>query len=82
MSKKSHQDVVIAAAAGHATGGRSEDGRGKAVERAMEEATEQCLAEGITDPGVIRERKLAAREAVRAVVPTGTNAHGVEHRED
>lgn len=76
-------EPIIAAAAGHATGGRAEDGRGKAVEAAMSKAVEDALAEGITDPDEIRRRKLAARDEVRASGEhrTGTVAEGVEHRE-
>jgi hypothetical protein len=70
-------EPTIAAAAGHAAGGRSEDGRGKAVEAAMAAATEQALAEGVTDPDEIRRRKLAARDAVRAGMNTRTRAPSV-----
>jgi hypothetical protein len=36
------------------------------LERVMEEEILHCIAEGITDPDVIRERKLAARDAIKA----------------
>jgi hypothetical protein len=39
---------------------------GKAIEAAMIKATLDCAAEGITDSDTIRERKLAAREQVKA----------------
>jgi hypothetical protein len=45
-----------------ATGAASGSGPGgKEVEKAMAEAIEQAIAEGITDPDEIRERQLAAR---------------------
>lgn len=37
----------------------------KAIEQAMVDATNKCAEEGITDPNVIRERKLAARQALK-----------------
>lgn len=35
------------------------------IEAAMSQAVRDCYAEGITDPAVIRERMLAAREAAK-----------------
>jgi hypothetical protein len=70
----------VAEAAGHATAGKAADSRGKAVEAAMQKATEDAIAEGIVDPAEILKRKYAARDAVRAEVTTSTNAEGVEHK--
>lgn len=54
---------VIVAATGVASGG--ERLNAKAIEQAMIDATNKCAEEGITDPNVIRERKLAARQALK-----------------
>jgi hypothetical protein len=39
--------------------------RAKAIEEAMAAAVVECAKEGITDPDVIRRRKLEAREKVK-----------------
>jgi hypothetical protein len=53
----------IVEATGTASGGAS----AREIEKAMAEAIEQALAEGITDPDEIRERQLAARKKLTKV---------------
>ena len=48
-----------------ATAVHSEPSMAAKLEQAMTQAVLQALAEGITDPQVIRDRKLAARTAVK-----------------
>ena len=57
------QKSGIVAAVGVASGG--ERLNAKAIEQAMVDAAKKCAEEGITDPNVIRERKLAARQALK-----------------
>jgi hypothetical protein len=40
----------------------------KRIEAAMNRAVEECYAEGITDPAVHLERKLAARQAEKQAI--------------
>ncbi len=40
--------------------------RAKAIEAAMSAAVSQCYADGITDPVKVKERMMAARQAVIA----------------
>jgi hypothetical protein len=51
---------TIVEATGSATAGKG----ARDIEKAMAEAIEQAIAEGITDPDEIRERQLAARKKV------------------
>jgi hypothetical protein len=65
---------VIAAATGHASSSRS---RGGPIEAAMSQAVLAAHAEGITDPSVIHERMMSARQAVKATLGRGSSATGV-----
>lgn len=57
---------AVAAMTSHAElGGADAQARNKAIQTAMVAAIEAAQAEGITDPEVIRERILAARDAVQ-----------------
>jgi hypothetical protein len=58
--------VTVVEAAGAASAARGNAALGTLIQDAMTAETEKCFAEGITDPNEIRERKLAAREDVKA----------------
>jgi hypothetical protein len=62
MARKSESRIVEAV--GAATGG-SNDLSAADIQNAMDRAAADAQAEGITDPDVIRDRKLAARKAVK-----------------
>lgn len=64
MPKK--QEAKSEARVVEATGAAAQSGGyGNEIEQAMVEATVQAQAEGVTDPDEIRDRKLAARKAVK-----------------
>lgn len=66
MAKK----PTIVEAAGSSSSSLSPGGKSLAslIEQAMSDETQKCFDEGETHPDVIRERKLAARERVKAEV--------------
>jgi hypothetical protein len=55
----------IVEAVGTATSSQHK-GLARVIEAAQVKAVEDCMAEGITDPNVIKERKQAARQRVMA----------------
>lgn len=59
-------EAGIATAHGHASGSRS---KAEAIETAMSQAILDARAEGITDPAVIRERMMMARDKAKAPSP-------------
>lgn len=60
---KSTAALTIAAAAGSSVGSKHVVAR--SIEKAMAQAVADCGREGITDPGEILKRKLAAREQIK-----------------
>lgn len=59
----------IVAAAGTAVGNHNtgDYSRAKRIEQAMVAAIEECMAKGITDPNVIRQAQLDARDKAKSV---------------
>jgi hypothetical protein len=56
----------IVEAVGNATSKRTDGPLAMAIEQAMSQAVLEAINEGISDPDVIRARKLSVREAVKA----------------
>ena len=63
MTKSKIVEAVGSISISHSPGGRA---RSEAIQAAMSAAVLECSAQGITDPELIREAMLAARERVKA----------------
>jgi hypothetical protein len=57
--------MPIVGSVGTAVGSRAGKKIARRIERAMSNAAAECQAEGIADPDVVRDRMLAARQAVK-----------------
>lgn len=64
--------IVEAVGSASGTGGTKGE-LNRAMERLMVVVVTECAAEGITDPDVIRERKLAARAELKAMYAEHVN---------